>query len=181
MHYKFLRSMSDEETYSSLLCDVKVIGSCNAVKGVDHCQPAACLSICRPRQWCSPRPPRAERSELLRSMSDKEAACLATMSLSARSAVIADLNTAGPTLVNCELAFNWCVPRSALLHLGQGWVSMTPSEPRSVSSSLTSAPRIKTWSKQQMQLMCCMRGRGGGAGQQAADQHAGGRGSSREM
>lgn len=50
----------------------------------------------------------AERTELLRGMSDEEAAiCLAAMSLSTRTAVIADLAAADASLVACALACVW--------------------------------------------------------------------------
>lgn len=50
----------------------------------------------------------AERTELLRGMSDEEAAtCLAAMSLNVRTAVIADLAAADSALVACALACVW--------------------------------------------------------------------------
>lgn len=50
----------------------------------------------------------AERTELLRGMSDEgAAACLAAMSLPARTTVLADLAAADPTLATCALAFIW--------------------------------------------------------------------------
>lgn len=49
-----------------------------------------------------------ERTELLKGMSDEEAAaCLAAMSMSARQGVVADLSAADPTLVTCALAYVW--------------------------------------------------------------------------
>ena len=50
-----------------------------------------------------------ERTELIKGMSDEEAAaCLAAMGLSARAAALADLAVADPTLVACALAAVWC-------------------------------------------------------------------------
>ena len=50
----------------------------------------------------------AERTELLRGMSDEDAAlCLAAMSLNTRTAVIADLAAADATLAACALACVW--------------------------------------------------------------------------
>ena len=50
----------------------------------------------------------AERTELLRGMSDEEAAlCLAAMSLHTRTAVIADLAAVDASLVACALACVW--------------------------------------------------------------------------
>jgi Mg/Co/Ni transporter MgtE len=50
----------------------------------------------------------AERTELLRGMSDDEAAaCLAAMSPSTRQGVLADLAAADPTLLTCTLAYIW--------------------------------------------------------------------------
>ena len=49
-----------------------------------------------------------ERIELLRGMSDEEAAiCLAAMSVNTRTAVIADLSAADASLVACALACVW--------------------------------------------------------------------------
>ena len=56
----------------------------------------------------------AERTELLRGMSDEEAAiCLAAMSLNTRTAVIADLAAADASLVACALACVWYASCSA--------------------------------------------------------------------
>ena len=50
----------------------------------------------------------AERTELLKGMSDEEAAqCLAAMSLNVRDAVISDLAAADASLVACALACVW--------------------------------------------------------------------------
>ena len=50
----------------------------------------------------------AERTELLKGMSDEEAAqCLAAMSLNVRNAVISDLVAADASLVACALACIW--------------------------------------------------------------------------
>ncbi|CAL8467436.1 g6974 [Coccomyxa elongata] len=61
----------------------------------------------------------AERTELLRGMSDEgAAACLASMSLPARTAVLADLAAADSTLATCALAFIWHSPVLAGKWLG---------------------------------------------------------------
>ncbi|BDA42925.1 hypothetical protein COCOBI_03-8180 [Coccomyxa sp. Obi] len=61
----------------------------------------------------------AERTQLLRGMSDEgAAACLAAMSLPARTAVLADLAAADPTLATCALAFIWHSPALAGKWLG---------------------------------------------------------------
>ncbi len=50
----------------------------------------------------------AERTQLLRGMSDEEAAtCLAAMSLNVRKAVIADLEATDASLVACALGCIW--------------------------------------------------------------------------
>ena len=76
----------------------------------------------------------AERTALLRGMSDEgAAACLAAMSLPARTAVLADLAAADPTLATCALAFIWCAADT-----GRLWISIVLGQASLVQAQIMS-------------------------------------------